>query len=77
MVILARFKKMDFDDGSRCIINDDFSVTYINSDETIIISGFPSKAEAQTFCHFADFCQENNVYLLIVKPTFSLSWRTV
>ncbi len=65
---------MDFDDDSRAIINDDFSVTYTDRDGSAIISGFPSRADAQSFCYFGDFDQKNNDYVLITKPVFSLHW---
>lgn len=66
---------MDFGDGSKAVINDDFSVTYTDTDKFItIISGFPSKATAESFCYFGDFNQKNNDYVVIAKPNFSLLW---
>ena len=42
---------MDFDDGSKAEINDDFVLTYTDIDNAItVISGFPSRAAAESFC---------------------------
>lgn len=66
---------MDFDDGSKSAINDDFSVTYTDAENSItVISGFPSRAAAESFCYFGDFDQKNNDYVVITKPDFSLHW---
>ena len=65
---------MDFDGNVRCVINDDFSVTVTDSVGTTTIRGFPSRAQAKSFCYFGDFNKNNNDYILITKPTFSLFW---
>ena len=66
---------MDFDDGSKAEINDDFVLTYTDIDNAItVISGFPSRAAAESFCYFGDFDQQNNDYVVITKPDFSLHW---
>ena len=66
---------MDFDDGSKPEINDDFVLTYTDIDNAItVISGFPSRAAAESFCYFGDFDQQNNDYVVITKPDFSLHW---
>lgn len=66
---------MDFDDGSKAVIHDDFSVTYTDADNAItVIRGFPSRAAAESFCFFGDFDQKNNDYVVITKPDFSLHW---
>ena len=66
---------MDFDDGSKPEINDDFVLTYTDVDNAItVISGFPSRAAAESFCYFGDFDQQNNDYVVITKPDFSLHW---
>ena len=66
---------MDFNDGSQAEIDDDFVVTYTDVDNAItVISGFPSRAAAESFCCFGDFDQQNNDYVVITKPGFSLQW---
>ena len=66
---------MDFNDGSQAEIDDDFVVTYTDVDNAItVISGFPSRAAAERFCCFGDFDQQNNDYVVITKPGFSLQW---
>ena len=75
--MIARYTMdfMDFDDGSKAEINDDFVVTYTDIDNAItVISGFPSRAAAESFCYFGDFDQQNNDYVVITKPDFSLHW---
>ncbi len=61
---------MDFDDGSRAVINDDFSVTYTDSNGSTIISGFPSRADAQSFCYFGDFDQKKQRLCFNYKTRF-------
>ena len=47
---------MEFDQDSSAVINADFSVTYTDVDNAItVISGFPSRAAAESFCCFGDF----------------------
>ena len=71
---MASFK-MEFDQDSSAVINADFSVTYTDVDNAItVISGFPSRAAAESFCCFGDFDQQNNDYVVITKPGFSLQW---
>jgi hypothetical protein len=66
--------KMDSDDG-QAVINADFSVTHTDAHHSItVISGFPSRAAAESFCYFGDFDQKNNDYIVITKPDFSLHW---
>jgi len=66
---------MEFDDGSTAFINPDCTVTYIDEDgDKVLISGFPSRHEAENFCQFADFDEQENDYILITKPKFKLIW---
>ena len=66
---------MEFDQDSSAVINADFSVTYTDVDNAItVISGFPSRAAAESFCYLGDFDQKNNDYVVMTKPDFSLHW---
>ena len=67
---------MEFEDGSNALVNTDFSVTYTDEEGSkTIISGFPSLKEAENFCQFADFDEQENDYVLITKPKFKLIWN--
>ena len=66
---------MDFNDGSQAEIDDDFVVTYTDVDNAItVISGFPSRAAAESVCYFGDVDPKNNDYVVMTKPDFSLHW---
>jgi hypothetical protein len=41
----------------------------------MFISGFPTLKEAENFCLFSDFQEQENDYVVITKPKFKLFWR--
>lgn len=67
---------MEFEDGSIAVINDDFSVTYSDkNNKIVVISGFPSRSDADNFCLFGDFLEKDNDYIVVTKPNFELIWN--
>lgn len=65
---------MQFEDNCQAIINEDFSVTWIEDGTKVQIKGFPTAQDAHQFCMFADFDEMDCMYLETTGANYKLTW---
>ena len=71
---------MEYEDGSKAVIQSDNSVMVTDHDgDVFIVSGFPTRSDARNFIMFGDLEThgKDNDFITITNPDYELYWKNI